>query len=610
MKGVMGKSGSVSDAPPPYLLVGLVVLLAMILRLHNLAFESLFMDEILQVSFYHHTIAQIIGDAAIQSQMPLDYWIGHFVSQVLDSDFSVRLPAALFGTAAVLMMTLIVGQALSWQVGILSGLLLTLSPFHLYYSQEARPYALPIFFFLFLINSLRRVLYEDGIRFKEFLLLFIASTGYLYSRTDAPLISTFALTLILAGWFCLSSWQPRWGANRVRVRLLLSVCVFGLSFLVAAPTLWIVLSAGARYADNPTTVGLETIYSGIEHFSVRPLWRAFLAQTEPLGYVYLAGLLLLPILLLKFWGSREMRFLLVVAILLPAASLTHVLIFKAKVSLPMRPPYFVYLLPLVLILWSAFVHLLLQRFRSHGAQKLFLGVATLLVLWSATAVWTTKGVRKKANWRDMVAHVDAQLPEPNVLVFDTISRHPRYSPDFFGFPRYHRGDWNERSRSCVRMQDTVPLAPALARANQPPCVILFYYRNYFATPNSSIPVHGTPSQYPVTDTTDLHDHPELAVTSFTCFEIVQLRRSTGNTAKDLLRIVDILIAALPDDSGALNLHLAAASLRRALDAPGWEGHITHIESKFLSDLSAETTNDLLVRLEAIRADQNQIPHKL
>ena len=62
-----------------FIAIILLAIMTLFLRLHHLDFESLFMDEIRQVSFYENSINEIIANAASQQQPPLDYWIGHFI---------------------------------------------------------------------------------------------------------------------------------------------------------------------------------------------------------------------------------------------------------------------------------------------------------------------------------------------------------------------------------------------------------------------------------------------------------------------------------------------------------------------------------------------------
>ncbi|MSO22627.1 MAG: hypothetical protein EXQ58_05095 [Acidobacteria bacterium] len=55
---------------------------------------------------------------------------------------SVRAFSALWGTAEVAIIGLFAGRAISPQAGLFSAAALSFHPFHLAYSQEARPYAM------------------------------------------------------------------------------------------------------------------------------------------------------------------------------------------------------------------------------------------------------------------------------------------------------------------------------------------------------------------------------------------------------------------------------------------------------------------------------------
>jgi predicted membrane-bound mannosyltransferase len=79
-----------------------LLLVSLLVRLHHLSFDSLFMDELRQVRYYANDFGDLLADAAGMHQSPLDLWIGKIFFFFSDSDFSARLPAALFGTGSVL----------------------------------------------------------------------------------------------------------------------------------------------------------------------------------------------------------------------------------------------------------------------------------------------------------------------------------------------------------------------------------------------------------------------------------------------------------------------------------------------------------------------------
>jgi 4-amino-4-deoxy-L-arabinose transferase-like glycosyltransferase len=100
------------------LLILLAFGVALVIRLHHLDNESLWMDELRQVSYYPHSILKIIDDAASQSQPPLDYWIGHLVQFISTGDFAVRLPSALFGAGSVVLLMVLIAPVTSWQIAL------------------------------------------------------------------------------------------------------------------------------------------------------------------------------------------------------------------------------------------------------------------------------------------------------------------------------------------------------------------------------------------------------------------------------------------------------------------------------------------------------------
>jgi mannosyltransferase len=64
------------------------------------------------------------------------------------SPFWLRLPSLLASAAAVVLCALVGARLAGRAIGLLAGLFLTLSPFAVYYAQEARPYAFVLFFVL------------------------------------------------------------------------------------------------------------------------------------------------------------------------------------------------------------------------------------------------------------------------------------------------------------------------------------------------------------------------------------------------------------------------------------------------------------------------------
>ncbi len=120
-----------------------ILLLALALRLFQLGTQNLWYDENLTVAVSQSKGAELFKALELESNKPPLYFL-MMQAWVKDgaSEFWIRLPSAICGTLTCLL-ALALGQELfGKERGWLLGLLLAVSPFHVYYSQEARMYAL------------------------------------------------------------------------------------------------------------------------------------------------------------------------------------------------------------------------------------------------------------------------------------------------------------------------------------------------------------------------------------------------------------------------------------------------------------------------------------
>ncbi|MCL4301574.1 MAG: glycosyltransferase family 39 protein [Anaerolineae bacterium] len=128
-----------------WLLIGLTAC-AFLLRLHRLDVQSLWFDEA-----FSAFISSSPPDAAIQSMLeeglqhsPLYYLLLRPFAASGFSEFSLRFLSVAAGVVAIPLMAQMGRIAAKAQVGLLAAVLLTVNPFHTWYSQEARMYTLVI----------------------------------------------------------------------------------------------------------------------------------------------------------------------------------------------------------------------------------------------------------------------------------------------------------------------------------------------------------------------------------------------------------------------------------------------------------------------------------
>jgi len=369
-----------------------------------------------------------------------------------------------------------------------------------------------------------------------------------------------------------------WGFREVgrSVRSGWAAGVMALSVLIYLPALLLVLSRGDRYVSASTPLW-ETITRGFGEFTLTPLWRAYVAQMEPIGYVVLPLVVIWLLLRRRRGLRRDSQVPSLCALLLVGSAFLNIFVFKATSSTPFRPPYAIYLLPLMLILSAAAFQAVCDatdRWRWRNLSRLALALAASgLILWTGHSAWQFKQWNRNADWRGLALSLQDQYAGDHVLLFDSVTKLGSWEPTFYGFPRYYSG----RS-SRVALTAVVNSASVLTASTREPVFILFAYPRYTLTLNSRYPVMDAPRTSVPVDLRSLEADPRLHVQRFIGFYVLRLARPEGQLADDSLSIIEMLIDALPRQSCVVELHLAAASLRCALNRPQWQSHLESAES--------------------------------
>ena len=122
------------------------------IRFYKLDGRSLWLDEIFQAETAHLSSAgQVVQFAQVNiDQMPLFFFFTWLLGRWGDSAFLLRLPSAIIGVGAVLAVYAAGARLISRRAGVVAAGLMTVLPYAVWYSQEARNYAL-----LMLLTSLQ-----------------------------------------------------------------------------------------------------------------------------------------------------------------------------------------------------------------------------------------------------------------------------------------------------------------------------------------------------------------------------------------------------------------------------------------------------------------------
>ncbi len=523
------------------------------------------MDELRQVSYYSHSFGQIILDASSQQQPPLDYWIGSIFKGFSGTDFSCRLPAALFGAGTVLLLMILISKSTGLTVTAGVGLIASFSPFFLYFSQDARPYSIAIFFFLLVLWSLDLLLSSKTHLLRNSFIFLFSTTGFLYSRTLSPLV----VICVLFTWLLLSLFFRKHDSKRISAALIAIISAFSIYW----PSLKFILARGGRYvSDTGLQFGWDNIKTLLDRFDLFPLWKAFVVQTEPSTIPLLVLSILSVFLLFSKKVYPEKRFPFFCLFMLCVAGLLNLLIFQAKTSMPFRPPYAIYLLPLILFLSGIGFQGLLNiatstRFRKQIRFSIFM-IGSLMIFQTIFAMADFKSFPKKTDWRGLCRHLSVEFGPEHVLFFDSLSPYGLWEPTFFGFQRYYRGT------SILSSVYQIPYEVAPKRLPHEPILILFQWREYFLTSRSEYPFIPLPGkQMRPTDYTLISKDPALRVTELSGFSVIRLKNPTGSLFPDTYSILKRLLLHLPEDSANIEIHLATGAIAKVLGKNDWEYHL-------------------------------------
>ena len=138
-----------------------VLLVATILRFYHLTAQSFWADEGNSISLAQRSLVLVTRGAAYDIHPPLYYYLlWGWIRIFGDGEFAARALSAVLGVALVYVTWLLGCRLGDRRVGLVAGFLAALSPYQVYYSQEARMYilaallgALSVYFFVWLLEN-------------------------------------------------------------------------------------------------------------------------------------------------------------------------------------------------------------------------------------------------------------------------------------------------------------------------------------------------------------------------------------------------------------------------------------------------------------------------
>jgi uncharacterized membrane protein len=190
-----------------------VILLAFALRLYRLGYQSIWYDEGVSIHLAQKSLTVLTAHTAGDIHPPLYYYLLHFWIQAAGSDeFAVAFLSLSFGLLLVPLVYRIGWCLYNPMVGSLAALLVAVSPYNLWYSQEMRMYTLGASLGLVSLYSLLQLLARTGCRLRATSCR-VYWVGYILSAAlGLYTLYYFAFLLIFLNLFVLGWWL--WGWRR------------------------------------------------------------------------------------------------------------------------------------------------------------------------------------------------------------------------------------------------------------------------------------------------------------------------------------------------------------------------------------------------------------
>ncbi|MDV4343675.1 phospholipid carrier-dependent glycosyltransferase [Methanoculleus sp. YWC-01] len=373
-----------------WILIGLAAAGAL-LRLYNLGGNSLWLDEAATLTFARQTLAGIWETtAAGEFNPPLFYWLEHGMLLFGESEFVLRLLPALFGILTVPVVYLIGREFRDRNVGLIAAALLAFSPFHIFYSQEARAYAPMLFFFSLALLFYVRAGRSDETRSWVLFGVFSAAAFWMHFYAVVPVAVLILHALV-----------TRAGEIRKDVRNAKNPALALVAFVVATlPLLIVTVNLFLVRTSSAPTFGMQGL-SLIYHTFLQ------ITGSGDLNMV-LFGILFLVGVAYTWCEDRNGALLLVLMMALPLAAS---LVLSSR--MPMIPRYLIYLLPVYFVGIASAYPALLALVRERWAVAIFIAAAVLVAVPLLSTYYT---IPQKNDWRGFSAELGAMTGEGDLVV--------------------------------------------------------------------------------------------------------------------------------------------------------------------------------------------------
>lgn len=176
----------------------IIVLLAIILRLYKIGFQSAWLDEILTLVYTDPNLTTKQANEIISARAGIPhlyFFIGREVSHIFGSDIAnIRIISAVFSVGVVIAIYFLAKELFSKKAGLIAALLVAVQPFLIEHGQEGRVYSMLVFFIV--LSYYFTVLLINNPNLKNGILLGV-SLGFVVNSQPVGLLNIASIFVFL-----------------------------------------------------------------------------------------------------------------------------------------------------------------------------------------------------------------------------------------------------------------------------------------------------------------------------------------------------------------------------------------------------------------------------
>lgn len=293
-----------------------ILALGVFLRVYRAGRQSLWTDEISSAMISSSPIHEIISrnlspdkaDIPVE-EPPLPYIFMHYLMAAGgENEFFARLPAIVFGILGIYAVFLVAAELFGKRAGIFSAFLISISLYHILYSQEARGYSAHVFWSMLTLLYLWRAMRDEGLRnWAGFAVATIFNVYSHYSAFQVAAVET--LIFLLFGLLFTGAWGHA-GLKKRKGPIKNFIICAAAAFIAALPLLKNFLGVMGR------RLGGETIAFELNPAYFENLFSRYGAGAGAPFYIY-SGFFLLGIYSAFKYGKRREAAALLIWLIFP-----------------------------------------------------------------------------------------------------------------------------------------------------------------------------------------------------------------------------------------------------------------------------------------------------